>query len=448
MMSSGGNEDRGKPVRCIDTLDAEKVIAAWPPVGGARAVPITEMLDGYLMGAVRDPTGWWLPDDVRPLKRTRSEVRASDETWYKLCRAAHERGLMKVVSDSLLHKDREGHYVTNGAGGVEVQVDVSGRLVAAQWFVPIMLPSNEHSERLPGGRDVLPYGGLLEAIVLPEEGDYYMESWPLSRALSVFSVPDLWLPHFAFSKKVCASAFGGTKGVQVRPAWCVLPCGWKNTLALVEGALRLLVFGRCRVPRPAPTTNRWPPLSSDQLAVDCSDFIAELLCMRDFCQELDAGVHSEKHRRFETECRAAGLPMEATRLVMETLTRGVSAGAMDGPTESLRATRQEVMDFVALSLGLLQAQVWRAPHLHYRKSHLHGVLQPPIVVCLGGSFSEVHVGSRGACTFLERNRRGDLLHGPVCSGQLPTQVRDVRGDFVLQRNAHGRVLCVELAVAY
>lgn len=83
MMSSGGNEDRGKPVRCIDTLDAEKVIAAWPPVGGARAVPITEMLDGYLMGAVRDPTGWWLPDDVRPLKRTRSEVRASDETWYK-----------------------------------------------------------------------------------------------------------------------------------------------------------------------------------------------------------------------------------------------------------------------------------------------------------------------------------------------------------------------------
>eukprot|EP00435_Cladocopium_sp_Y103_P023558 s3031_g5.t1 len=356
-------EGMGRPVRYLETLDVEKVIAAWPPVGARRPVSIVEMLDGDLMRSVRDPMGWWLPDDMRPQNRTRSEVRSSDETWYKLCQAAHGRSLMKVVPDNQLHKDRDGHYITNGAGGVAVRLTSGGRQTEAQWFVPILLASNEHSERFPGSRDALTYAGLLEAIVLPEEGDHYMESWRLSQAFSAFSIPDQWLPHFAFSKKVCASAFGGTKGVLVRPAWCVLPCGWKNTFTLIEGALRFLVFEKCRVLRPVPTSYRWPRLSSDQIAVDCSDFVAEMLCVRGFWEEFVSGRPSERCGRFESECRAVGLPVKEALELLDAVTCGVNLVTSHGNFESLRAPKKEVVDFVDLSLGLLQAELWKGPQL-------------------------------------------------------------------------------------
>eukprot|EP00435_Cladocopium_sp_Y103_P009232 s3665_g2.t1 len=331
----------GKPVKNIDTLDAEKVIAAWPQAGAPGAAPIVELLDGSLLGSVRDPTGWWLPNDMRPQERTRSE-------------------------------DREGHYITIGAGGVTVEVEIGGRHVEAQWFVPIMLPSNEHSERYPGGRDALPFAGLLEAIVLPEENDHYMESWALSRAFSVFSIPDQWLPHFAFSKKVCASAFGGTKGGASEASLvCIALRVEEHAFTLIEGAMRVLVFGRCQAPRPVPAVNHWPQLSSGQLAVDCSDLVAELLGMRAFWKKIDAGRHSDMVGRFESECKAAGL-LSATLQLIDALTSGVNVLTSEGHFESLTAMRGEALSFVALSVGLLQAEVWQAPPSAQEIAHRFG----------------------------------------------------------------------------
>ena len=65
---------------------------------------------------------------------------------------------MREVQDRQLHKDREGHFVTIGAGGIS-----SG---ATQQFFPIMEAVNEHSDRLPGELDAVRFGGLLEAIIL------------------------------------------------------------------------------------------------------------------------------------------------------------------------------------------------------------------------------------------------------------------------------------------
>ena len=159
----------GNPVEHMLDLDAEKVIAAWPPVGGAGVRLITEFLEGSLLDEVRDPSGWWLPEDAQPPVQTRSRVRATDETWYQLCKAAAERNMMKVVADKDLHKDRDGHFITNGAGVVATRKEVNGKSIEVQRFISILVPTNEHSMQLDGEQDSLPYIGQLTGIVLDEE---------------------------------------------------------------------------------------------------------------------------------------------------------------------------------------------------------------------------------------------------------------------------------------
>ena len=101
-------------------------------------------------------------------------MKASDEIWYKVCQAAHQQGLMRNVADSRLHKDREGHYITIGAGGVAAMA-ARGDRKEVQQFILTMETVNEHSDRLPGERDAFPYGGLLAGILVKDTGEVVMD---------------------------------------------------------------------------------------------------------------------------------------------------------------------------------------------------------------------------------------------------------------------------------
>ena len=125
----------GNPVEHMLELDAEKVIEAWPRPGAAAKVETTSLLSAEMLSAIGDPKDWWLPHDRKPSKATRSKVRASDETWFKICSAAHERGMMRPVNDEDLCRDREGHFVVNGAGGVAKKKEKNGVVVELQRFI-------------------------------------------------------------------------------------------------------------------------------------------------------------------------------------------------------------------------------------------------------------------------------------------------------------------------
>ena len=56
-------------------------------------------------------------------------VRATDDEWFKICRMGHERGMMKVVADDLIPRDRMGHLITSGAGAVRKEKLVDGQRV-------------------------------------------------------------------------------------------------------------------------------------------------------------------------------------------------------------------------------------------------------------------------------------------------------------------------------
>lgn len=69
-------------------LEADKVIPTWPKVGEAAKCCITDFLSGEALEAMRTPEKFLLPEDKMPLNSKRSKVRASDEEWLKICRAA------------------------------------------------------------------------------------------------------------------------------------------------------------------------------------------------------------------------------------------------------------------------------------------------------------------------------------------------------------------------
>eukprot|EP00438_Fugacium_kawagutii_P024835 Skav205737 [mRNA] locus=scaffold1496:189452:197472:+ [translate_table: standard] len=365
MMNSKRFDYAGNPVDHMQDLLADRVIPMWPKPGHAGVRCITEFLDDELLASVRDPTGWWLPDDCRPVKRTRSRVRASDETWFQLCKAARARNMMKMVPDHLLHKDRAGHYITNGAGGVLKRKEVNGRMEDFQRFISVLIPTNEHSEQLPGEQDSLPYVGQLTGIVLQPEEDIYLDSEDLTSAFNLFSVPDTWLPHFAFSKRVDASAFGGTPGLQVTPALCVIPMGWKSAVTLVQAAVRKIVYGLCRVPRETEVRKDMPLPGTRDLSVVYLDNFDELRRLRKFGEGLSEGTISEYHQRFITVCDQLGLGRNEAKQLVMSLTGGIQGGELDGETGVLKVASDKLRNFLCLSLGLLGSDQWREFHIRH-----------------------------------------------------------------------------------
>ena len=360
MLNSKRFDYMGNPIEHMLDLDADKVIAAWPAEGAAGVRCITDFLEGDVLEAVDNPKGWWLQDDRMPLRRTRSRVRATDEVWYKLCKAAHARNMMKPVMDSELHKDRNGHFITNGAGAVGKRKEVNGKMVDVQRFISILVPTNEHSVQLTGEQDSLPYVGQLTGIVLEEEADLDMESEDFTSAFNLFAVPESWLPHFAFSKKVCASAFGGTKGHEVRPALAVIPMGWHSAVALVQAAVRNIVFTRCRVPRATSVEKGLPLPSTDEMTIVYLDNFDELRRIRKFGAEVELGKSSPAHQRFNEVCDKLGLSRNSAKQLIMSLTGGIQGGEL-----VLKVAKDKLLNFVALSLGLLQSDHWKEFHIRH-----------------------------------------------------------------------------------
>lgn len=80
--------------------------------------PIEAFLKEETRQALAEPLKLLLPSDKMPDQGIRSRARASDAEWFKIVHAAHQRGMMKPVDDTNVPWDRQGHLITNGAGGV------------------------------------------------------------------------------------------------------------------------------------------------------------------------------------------------------------------------------------------------------------------------------------------------------------------------------------------
>ena len=83
---------QGEPVVAMEEIRADKVIAAWPKVGQAAVQDALTFLPEKLKAKLLDPTSCLKPGHEWPSEPHQSRVRASDEEWSKVVKAAYERG--------------------------------------------------------------------------------------------------------------------------------------------------------------------------------------------------------------------------------------------------------------------------------------------------------------------------------------------------------------------
>eukprot|EP00435_Cladocopium_sp_Y103_P044009 s914_g12.t1 len=360
LLSSKKYDYAGRPVEYMEDLECDKVVLAWPAPGKAGVQPIESFLSAETLEAMADPTKLLLPKEKMPVNALRSRVRASDAEWFRIVKAAWERGMMKAVDDNCVPRDRSGHLITNGAGAVFKEKVIDGRIVPAQRFISILCPINSVTMPIIGDQETLPYIGQLSGIMLEENESLYLESEDLQSAFNLFSVPDSWLGFFSYSKKVDGAALGLTPGVPARPALSVVPMGWHSAVGIVQQAVRDLVFNKSGIPRALSAEKNRPLPPGKNYAVVYLDNFDEIEIIRSVDVDLskEGVAMSEHHRKFIAACDAAGLPRNEGKQLIHAYAGAMQGGEFDGRRGILKLGSDKLRNYLQLSLALLARKSW------------------------------------------------------------------------------------------
>ena len=342
----------------MQDLVAEKVVMAWPKPGKAAVVKLVDCLPHWLREAIESPDDFWVPWDAMPDHSRKSKVRADDHQWWLICRAAHERGLMSYVDDEELPKDRGGHYICGGAGGVKKIKNINGKEVAAQRFISIFCPQNEVMQLLPGAQDTLPYIGQLAGILAEKDEYLVLDLEDLESAFNLFEMPRAWWPIFNYGKKVALTAFGGKDKRMVRPVLKVVPMGWSSAVTLVQAAVRHLVFERAAIDPRGDITRLNPLPASKQYSLIYLDNFDQITKLTAAEMEVARGEPSPDHAKFIKACDELGLPRNLGKQVLASFVGCLQGGELLGHEGILRMPRNKTREFISLSLALLSQKGW------------------------------------------------------------------------------------------
>lgn len=359
LLTSKKYDYAGKPVEYMEDLIFEKVKPAWPKKGEAGVSSIMKYLSEETRKQMEHPEDLLLPKDMMPEKSPRSRVRASDQEWFKLCSYAHSLGMMKVVDDDCIPRDRSGHLITNGAGAVKKDKIIKGKSVECQRFISILVPTNAATTPIKGAQDTLPYIGTLSALMLEEDEVLYLDSEDLQSAFNLFSVPDNWLGFFAYSKKVDGKAFGLPAGKLVRPALAVVPMGWHSAVGIVQETVRNLAFVRAKVDVSSSVEKGQPIPDRKSLTVVYLDNFDEITILKRVADELEKeGEMTENHKRFIQVCDEEGLPRNLGKQLIRAMTGAMQGGEFEGERGVLKLGNDKFKSFVKMTLGLLGSSRW------------------------------------------------------------------------------------------
>ena len=359
LLTSKKYDYAGRPVEYMEDLIFEKVKPAWPKKGEAGVSSIMKYLSDETRKQMESPQDMLLPMDMMPEKSPRSRVRASDQEWFKLCAYAHSLGMMKVVEDDVVPRDRSGHLITNGAGAVKKEKIINGKVCECQRFISILVPTNAATMPIKGAQDTLPYIGTLSALMLEDDEVLYLDSEDLQSAFNLFSVPDQRLGFFSYSKKVDGKAFGLPAGKMVRPALAVVPMGWHSAVGIVQETVRNLVFQRAKV-NVATSVEKGQPIPDEKsLAVVYLDNFDEITILKRVADEVDRdGEMTENHRRFIEVCDTEGLPRNLGKQLIRAMSGAMQGGEFEGDRGILKVGNDKFKSFVKMSLGLLSSTRW------------------------------------------------------------------------------------------
>ena len=356
---------QGEPVMPMEDIVAERVIAAWPKVGQAAVQEAVEFLPEPLRRKLCDPESCLKPAQDWPVKPPHSKVRASDEEWAKVVRAAYERGLMVAVEQDEVFKDKDGHPVLNGAGAVKKEKKVDGVVHRVQRFISNLIPANFYQERIDGDDKLLPYLGQLTLLEQEEEEVWLIDSEDFTSCFNLFRLPQCWHKYMAFGKAVDASLLGGEAGKIVYPAMAVLPMGWISSVAIIQSIVRTLVFKVAEIPEASEVAKTKPLPEGGDLTVIYLDSYDQLRKFNRSCAEVLEGVPSDRHERFLAACRELKLPLNEGKRLVATVHGALQGGELDGDLGRYGLALDKMLNILTLGSTLLAKEKWTEAEIRH-----------------------------------------------------------------------------------
>ena len=349
----------GEPIMSLEELKADQVIPVWPAVGEAAVQPVTTYLPDELRERIEDPESCLLPREDWPRKPPKSLVRATQEEWDTIVKAAAARGLMVAVEEQDVFRDHNGIKVLNGAAGVKKLKKVGGETRSMQRFISNFIRINSYQRHLEGGDKHLPYLGQLTLLNQDESDVWVIDSEDFVSCFNLWKLPEKWYGYTCFAKTVDAKIFGGVPGKQVFPAMAVVPMGWINTVSVIQAVVRTLVFSESEIPEESEISKLKNLPETDDLSVIYLDSFDELRRLDRQCAEVLQGVASPRHKRFLKVCQEKGLPLnEGKRLVAAT--RGtLQGGELQGEEGWYKLAGDKQINLVGLGSCLLGLPAWR-----------------------------------------------------------------------------------------
>ena len=346
----------GEPVAVMEELEAAKVIPCWPAPGEAAIQPAVNFVPPAMRSLLERPEALLLPQEQWPDSPPKSRVRASDEEWTKICRAAHERGMMVPVRERNVFRDHQGNPVFNGAMAVVKVKKIGGEDRQLQRFISNLVPSNSYQAHLPGDDVHLPYLGQLSMLSVHPEEELVVDSEDLTSCFNLFSLPRAWAPYMAFGKAVDGSVFGLAKGELVYPSMAVIPMGWLSAVALTQAIVRHLVFDLSGVKPESEVgkTASFPP--DDEFSVIYLDSFDEVRRLESGLAAAVEGQASENHLAFQRTCERLGLPLNHGKRVVAATRGALQGGELDGKAGTFFLARDKQAQLVGLTAALLEAE--------------------------------------------------------------------------------------------
>ena len=344
----------GNPLVKMQDLSSDAVTACWPDPGKAAVRPIVDFLKGETKEIMLNPARCIKPREAWPKETRKSYVRATDEEWRRICRAAHKRGMMRPVDESRIFRGVDGQPVYNGAGGVSKMK----KGLELQRFISILCPINEYLQKIPGAEETLPYVGQVCLASIGPGEEMVLDSLDLESCFNLFKVEDAWLGYFAYEKKVDGAVFDLTPGVMVRPALAVVPMGWISAVGVIQEAIRYVAFDKALLKSEEEVTKLvdLPERNQILLYLDSMDYLRRV--SKSFAHLVE-GKPSASAKAFEKACGDLGLPLNSSKTLASALMGTLQGGELFSREGKFSASHEKLHGMVSLSACLVASCEWK-----------------------------------------------------------------------------------------
>ncbi|CAK0857154.1 unnamed protein product, partial [Prorocentrum cordatum] len=349
----------GEAVTHRRELYADLVFPTWPASHEVGVLDLTDLLVGDLKATVQDPSKCLRPRGEWPDKPHVSRVHASQHEWDKLAGEGLRRGIFQEIEGNRVFKAKDGSRLLNGAMGVNKFKEVQGKAMHHLRAITIMTPLNQHLREITGEVDYLPCIAHAILIILGADEEAVVDSEDFVSCFNLVRMPRSWTGFLAYEKPVSGSVLGRPDGCDFLIGITTVPMGWSGAVAVIQAAVRRLVFGdaevdvQTRIARCKPFP-RGPDYSLVYL--DPFDFIRKRC--RQALGEL-GGSESKEHARFLDACRLMGLPLlNAGKTLVGSYRAALQGGEFDGRPGSLARSQKRGRHLIRLTSGMAAQGFW------------------------------------------------------------------------------------------